>query len=125
MPYAFRMSARRVLLVAVKRPPGRIIEGDRASPELFGLTDATSKDCAQAAPTTKARHKNRTAVGRIYFAAVWLSAGHAQFALDAAAGTITDEVGDLPEKLGDVLRLDQKRTGLFRRGRRRVLVSVD
>src|SRR5215471_10091618 len=46
MPYAFRISARTVLFVAVNLPPGRIIEGERISPDLFGFTDATSNDSA-------------------------------------------------------------------------------
>ena len=32
-----------MLLVAVNRPPGKIIEGARVAPDLFCFTDATSK----------------------------------------------------------------------------------
>jgi hypothetical protein len=44
MPYAFRISSRTLLFVAVNLPPGRIMEGERVSPERFGSTDATSND---------------------------------------------------------------------------------
>src|SRR5580658_3096128 len=46
MPYAFKMSARTVLLVAVNLPPGRIIEGSLSAPDLFCFTDATSNESA-------------------------------------------------------------------------------